>query len=121
MKKLLIVAALCLAPLSVSAQVMNYSLCTLNAGKSVTDAQTWVTSWRQLVQQAGKKYAVRILIPHASTIEANQFYVEGSSPTLATYAEAWEWWYTDAQAAKSNAQLVSVASCGEASIYRTTD
>jgi hypothetical protein len=121
MKKLCLLVALSLAPFSASAEVMHYSLCTLNDGKAATDVQAWVTSWRQLVKQSGKKYEVRILVPHASPEKANQFFLEGSSPTLSTHADAWEWWYSDAQAQKSNAQLVSVASCGEASIYRTTD
>jgi hypothetical protein len=121
MKKLLLMVVLSLVPFTASAEVMNYSLCTLVDGKSVTDVQAWATSWRQLVKQAGVKYEVRILVPHASPEKANQFYVEGSSPTLATYAAAWEWWYSDAQAKASNAKLESTASCGEASIYRTAD
>jgi hypothetical protein len=113
--------ALSFASFSASAEVMQYSLCTLNDGKTIQDVQAWLTSWRTLVKQAGKQYQVRILLPHAAQLKLDQFYIEGSSPTLTTYAAAWEWWYADAQALKSNAQLVSTATCEANEIFMTAD
>jgi hypothetical protein len=121
MKELTLMVVLALVSFSASAQVMNYSLCTLNEGKTIADVQAWMKDWRTMVQQAGKQYESRILIPHASPEKENEFYLEGSSPTLATYADAWEWWYTAPQAAKSLAQLQSAASCGQAAVYRTAE
>jgi len=116
-------AILCafVVPFSANAEVMQYSLCTLKEGKTMADVQAWVDAWRPLVKKAGKQYAIRILVPHAGTESIGQFYIEGSSPTLSTYAEGWEWWYSDGDAAKSNAQLMSAAACGANSIYITTD
>jgi hypothetical protein len=39
-------------------------------------------------------------------------YLGGSSPTLTTYAKAWEWWYANADAQALNAKLVETAACG---------
>ena len=110
-----------LLPLSATAEVMQYSLCTLNDDKSMADAQAWVDAWRPLVKKAGKDYSLRLLVPHASQESLGQFFIEGSTPTLGSYAEAWEWWYSDDDAAKSNAQLESAATCDAASIYISTD
>jgi hypothetical protein len=123
MKKFIFLIAIALpfASMSASAEVMQYSKCTLRDGKTIQDMQAWVTSWRTLVKQAGKQYQVRILLPHAAQLELNQFYIEGSSPTLTTYAAGWEWWYADPQALKSNAQLVSIAACEANEIYMTAD
>ena len=117
----LIAIALPFASMSASAEVMQYSLCTLKDGKTIQDVQAWVTSWRTLVKQAGKQYQIRILLPHAAQLKLNQFYIEGSSPTLTTYAAGWEWWYADPLAQKSNAQLVSTANCEANEIYMTAD
>ncbi len=113
--------ALLFAPLPVSADVIQYSLCTLSDGKTMTDAQAWLDDWRELVKRASKQYEIRLLVPHAGTESPGQFYIEGSSPTLTTYADGWEWWYSDEEALKSNEQLGSVAVCGFNSIYMTTD
>jgi hypothetical protein len=110
-----------LLPFSATAEVMQYSLCTLNDGKTMADAQAWVDAWRPLVKSAGKDYSIRLLVPHASQETLGQFFIEGSTPTLSSYADGWEWWYSDSDAAKSNAQLVSAATCSAASIYISTD
>jgi hypothetical protein len=123
MKTLLrsVVLGLIVLPFSVNAEVMQYSLCDLNEGKTMADAQAWVEAWRPMAKSSGKQYQLRLLTPHAGPERLGQFFIEGSTPTLSTYAEAWEWWYSDSAAAKSNAQLVSVASCEANSIYISTD
>ena len=110
-------------PLSVSAEVLHYSLCTLKDGKTLADAQGWVEDWRPMVKSAGKDYKIRLLIGHAAQADGMppNFFIEGRSSTLSSHAAAWEWWYSDAQAAKSNAQMESIADCGTNSIYTTTE
>jgi hypothetical protein len=67
------------------------------------------------------QYQIRVL-PHAdSQLAPNQFYIEGGSPTLQSYAAAWQWWYTHAEAQASNAQLTAAASCDSGAVYRSTD
>lgn len=119
--KALLAALILLVPFSVSAEVMQYSLCTLNEGKTISDAQTWVSNWRKLVAAEKINYNLRLLQPHASTEALNQFYIEGSSPTLTSTAAAWEWWYSDEDALNSAAELASAATCGGNSFYVTTD
>ena len=119
--KTLIAGFLFVFSISASATTMQYSLCTLNDGKTMMDAQDWLNSWRTLAAAEKMDYTIRLLIPHASTDDLGQFYIEGSSPTLSSYAKAWEWWYSDADALKSNDELVSVAACGANSIYVSTD
>jgi hypothetical protein len=119
--KTLIAFSLFLLVSSASATTMQYSLCTLKDGKTAQDAQMWLNKWRELADAEDVDYAIRLLLPHASTETLGQFYIEGSSPTLSSYAKAWEWWYSDADALKSNAELVGVATCGANSIYVTTD
>lgn len=119
--KILSAAFLLILSLNASADAMQYSLCTLNDGKTMADAQAWLDDWRTLAKKEKIDYKIRLLIPHASTEMLGQFYIAGESPTLGSYATAWEWWYSDEDAAKSNARLVSTAACGAASIYMTTD
>jgi len=119
----LLLTILVFAPLSVSAEVLHYSSCTLKDGKTLADAQGWVDDWRPLVKSAGKDYKIRLLIGHAAQADGMppNFAIEGRSSTLSSYAAAWEWWYSDAKAAESSAQINSIASCGAASIYTTTE
>jgi len=119
----ILLSILVFLPLSVSAEVLHYSSCTLKDGKTLADAQAWVDSWRPLVKSAGKDYKVRLLTGHAASADGMlpNFAIEGRSSTLSSHAAAWEWWYNDAKAAKSNAQLTSVADCGTSSIYLTTE
>jgi hypothetical protein len=121
MMRILTAAILLFASMTASADTMQYSLCTLNDGKTMGDAQAWVSEWSALVKKEKIDYAIRLLIPHASTEQAGQFFIEGSTPTLSSYAAAWEWWYADEDALASNAQLVAAASCGSNSIYVTAD
>ena len=121
MMRILTAAIFLFASVTASAETMQYSLCTLNDGKTMADAQAWVNDWRVLVKKEKIDYAIRLLIPHASTDQANQFFIEGSTPTLSSYAAAWEWWYGDEDALASNAQLVEAATCGGNSIYVTAD
>jgi hypothetical protein len=119
--KTLVALLLVVFSVSASATAMQYSLCTLNDGKTMMDAQAWLDNWRKLAAAEKIDYEIRLLIPHASTDVIGQFYIEGSSPTLSSYAKAWEWWYSDADALKSNDGLESVAACGANSIYVSTD
>jgi hypothetical protein len=115
---------LCLAclPLQASAEVMHYSKCKTNDGKTIADVQTWLNDWRALAKKAGVEYRVRLLAPHAdSQLGAGEFFIEGGSPTLASYAKAWDWWYTNADAAASNRQLIAAATCDSGAVYRSTD
>lgn len=110
-------------PLSVSAEIMHYSSCTLNDGKTMADAQEWVDDWRPIAKRAGIDYKIRLLTGHAAPADAMlpNFAIEGSSSTLSTYAKAWEWWYSAKETAKSNAQLQSIATCGSNSVFTTTE
>jgi hypothetical protein len=118
-----LLTVLVFVPLSVSAEVLHYSSCTLKDGKTLADAQGWVEDWRPMVKSAGKDYQIRLLVGHAATADSMlpNFAIEGRSPTLSSHAAAWEWWYSDAKAAKSNAQMQSIADCGANSIYVTTE
>ena len=121
MKKLVALFLVCF-PLQASAEVMHYSKCKTHDGKTITDVQTWLNDWRSLVKKEGIEYRLRLLLPHAdSQLAANEFYIEGGSPTLQSYAKAWQWWYTDADAQASNAQLTAVATCDSGAVYRSTD
>lgn len=105
-----------------SAEVMHYSRCKLEQGKTIDDAQAWVNDWRPLVKEKGIDYRVRLLVPHADNdLDADEFFIEGSSSTLQSYAAAWDWWYTDAEAAKSAGQLNAAATCNSGAVYRSTD
>ncbi len=121
MKRFLVLCLVCL-PLQATAEVMHYSKCSLNDAKTIADVQKWVTDWRILSKKAGIEYRVRVLLPHAdSQLAANEFFLEGGSPTLQSYAKAWDWWYTDAAATASNQQLTAAATCDSGSVYRSTD
>jgi hypothetical protein len=121
MKKLLALLLVCM-PLRASAEVMHYSKCKTNEGKTIADVQTWLNDWRVLAKKSGIEYRVRILLPHAdSQLAADQFFIEGGSPSLASYAKAWQWWYTDAAALASNAQLTAATTCDSGAVYRSTD
>ena len=103
-------------------EVMHYSKCQLAEGKTIDDAMAWVTEWRTLVKAKGIDYSVRLLVPHADNdLGADEFFIEGGSSTLQSYAAAWDWWYTDAEAAKSADQLNAAATCDSGAVYRSTD
>ena len=89
----------------------------------MADAQTWVKDWRAVAKKAGINYKVRLLVGHAAPADSMppNFAIEGSSSTLSTYAKAWEWWYSDKEAAKSGAQLISVAACGSSMVFTSTE
>ena len=121
MRKLVVLLVACL-PLQAGAEIMHYSKCKMNPGKTIADVQAWVKDWRALAKQKGIDYRVRLLLPHAdSQLVANEFFIEGGSPTLESYAKAWQWWYTSAEASASNAQLTAAATCDSAAVYRSTD
>jgi hypothetical protein len=121
MNKLVGLFLLCL-PLQASAEVMHYSKCKTNDGKTIADVQAWLNDWRGLVKKKGIEYRVRLLVPHADgQLAANEFFIEGGSPTLQSYAAAWQWWYTDAEAQASNTQLTAAATCDSGAVYRSTD
>lgn len=120
--KILLVLCLVLLPLPALGEVMHYTQCKLNDGKTIADAQAWVNDWRVLKKKEGVDYRVRLLLPHAdNTLSAGEFFIEGGSTTLESYAKAWNWWYTDADAAKSAAQLQAAATCNSGVVYRSND
>jgi len=120
--KTILVLCLVLLPLPAAAEVMHYSKCKLNAGKTIADVQAWVDAWRVLKDAEGVQYEVRLLVPHADNdLGSDEFFIEGGSPTLESYAKAWSWWYSDPDAAKSNEQLTAAADCDSGAVYRSTD
>ena len=120
--KAILVLALVLLPFQAFGDVMHYTKCELNDGKTVADAQAWVDAWRVLKEKEGIDYKVRLLIPHADNdLGADEFFIEGASSTLDSYAKAWTWWYSDPDALKSNAQLTAAATCNSGAVYRSTD
>lgn len=122
MMKSILVLCLVLLPLQAFGEVMHYTKCKLNEGKTVADVQAWVDAWRVLKKNEGIDYRVRILIPHADNdLGSDEFFIEGGSSTLESYAKAWTWWYTDPDAAKSNDQLTAAADCDSGAVYRSTD
>jgi len=81
-----------------------------------------VNDWRALAKKRGIQYRVRLLVPHAdSQMKADEFFIESGATSLETYAKAWQWWYTDAEAAASNKQLTGAATCDSGAVYRSTD
>jgi len=76
-----------------------------------------------MAKSAAIDYKIRLLVGHAAPADGMppNFAIEGRSSTLSSHAAAWEWWYSDAQAAKSGAQIQSIADCGNNSIYVTTE
>jgi hypothetical protein len=121
MRKLVALFLVCF-PLQAFAEVLHYSKCSTNDGKTIADVQTWVNDWRALAKKRGIQYHVRLLVPHADTqMKANEFYIESGTGTLDGYAKAWQWWYTDADALASNKQLTGAATCDSGAVYRSTD
>ena len=105
-----------------SSEVMHYSKCKLEDGKTLEDVQAWVTDWRKLKTDNGIDYEIRILVPHADNdLGADEFFIEGRSSTLSSHAAAYEWWYSDDAAAASATQLNAAATCDSGAIYRTAD
>ena len=102
--------------------MMHYSRCTLVDGKTIDDVQAWVKDWRALKTKEGVDYRVRLLVPHADpNLGTGEFFIEGGSSTLASYAAAWSWWYSDPDAAKSGDQLNAAATCDSGVVYRSVD
>jgi hypothetical protein len=120
--KTILVLCLVLLPVQAFGEIMHYSKCKLADGKTIDDVQAWVNDWRVLKDAQGIDYRVRLLIPHADNdLGADEFFIEGGSSTLESYAKAWNWWYTDSSAAKSVAQLNAAATCDSGAVYRSTD
>ena len=122
MVKAILVLCLTLLPLQAFGEVMHYSKCKLEDGKTLEDVQAWVTDWRKLKTAKGIDYEIRILVPHADNdLGADEFFIEGRSSTLSSHAAAYEWWYSDDAAAASATQLNAAATCDSGAIYRTAD
>ena len=55
-------------PTEASAEVLTYSTCTLNEGKTLADVESVFGDWRTLAETEGfGDYKIRILVPHASS------------------------------------------------------
>jgi hypothetical protein len=122
MTKIVLVLCLVCLPIQAFGEVMHYSRCELIDGKTIDDVQTWVNDWRVLVKEKGIDYRVRLLVPHAdSELGADEFFIEGGSSTLQSYAKAWDWWYTAPEATKSADQLDASATCNSGAVFRSTD
>ena len=90
----------------------------------MADAQAWVEDWRKIKKSAGKQYEVRLFNPNAGSHKihpGSQFALVGSAPTLTTYGDGWDWWYSAKEAYKSRENLDSIASCGANSIWVSND
>ena len=121
MRKLVALFLICL-PVSAFAEVMDYTKCKTNEGKTIADVQAWVKDWRVLAKKEKVDYELRILVPHADPqMHANEFFIEGRTPSLETHAKSWQWWYTDTDAAASNKQLNGACTCDIGAIYRSVD
>ena len=110
--------------ISVSAEVTQFSLCTFNDGKKMADVQAWLVDWRKLAKSAGKQYQLKLLNPNAGGDQihpGSQFGMLGTTPTLTTYGDGWDWWYSADEARKLRERLQSLASCGANSIWVSTD
>jgi len=110
--------------ISVSAEVTQFSLCTFNDGKKPAEIQAWLMDWRKLSKSSGMTYQLKILNPNAGGDHlqpGSQFGLLGTTPTLTTYGEGWDWWYSSKDAKKSRENLQSIASCGANSIWVSTD
>jgi len=118
----LIVLILIFLPLHAFAEVVDFTKCRTDGGKTIADVQAWVKDWRALAKKKKVEYELRLLVPHADPqMRAGEFFIEGRTPSLETHAKSWEWWYTDADAAASNKQLNGAAACDSGAIYRSTD
>ena len=121
MTRWLAVLLVCL-PLQAGAEVMHYNLCTIRPDKTLADLNAWTAEWKALIAKHKIDYRLRILLPHAdSQIKLDQFFLEGGSPTLLTYARAWDWWYTNAEAQALNAKLVALSACESGAVYTSVD
>ena len=112
------------APFGASAEVMHYSLCTMNEGSTIQDVEQWMQDWRKVAKKEGIKYEVRLLVGHVTTPDEMlpNFYIEGSAANLADHAAGWAWWYSDDEdAVASSQQLFGVATCGGQAVFRSIE
>ncbi len=109
-------------PTEASAEVLIYSTCTLNEGKTLADVDAVFRDWRTLSETEGfGDYKIRILVPHAASNAAQTtFVLEGSAPDFERYGAAFGWWYSDPDAAASNAAMNQVFSCSTQEVWHTT-
>ena len=110
-----------LLPLSAAAEMVLYSKCTVNPGRTLGSVEAVFAEWRELFEKEGfGDYKLRLLIPHAAPdIRGTTFWIEGSAPDFERYGKAWEWWYADPEAAAANASMQEVFTCETAQLFRT--
>lgn len=109
---------------AVSAEVVQFSICTLNEGKTMADAQAWMEDWRKIKKQANKQYELQLFNPNAgddTLLPGKQFGMLGTTPTLTSYGDGWDWWYSSTATMKSREMLGTIAACGANSIWVSTD
>ena len=122
MRHVIAIVLFCLAvPMFAAADTITYSKCALNDGKTLADVDKVFKSWRAVADKDGyKDYKIRILIPHAAVdAAASTFWLEGSAPSFARSGAAFDWWYSDSDAAASLAAMNRVFTCGLQEIFRT--
>ena len=122
MRHVIAIGLFCLAvPMFAAADTITYSKCTLNDGKTIADVETVFKSWRALADKEGyKDYKIRILIPHAAAdAAASTFWLEGTAPSYARSGAAYDWWYSDSDAAASLASMNRVFTCSLTETFHT--
>jgi hypothetical protein len=116
MSKVFAIAALGVVlalPAGSDATTREFLKCKLNDGKTLADLEQVIGEWRALVDKAGySDYKVEILSPvHADDINIGVFYWMGTTPDYARLGAGYNWWITDADAAKMADKLNAVYTC----------
>ena len=119
MRKLVALIMVC-APLHASAEVMDYTKCQVNSGKTLADVQAWARDWRALAKKKGVEYQLRILVPHADP----QMHAGGllhRRPRRRAVTPSRGTGGTRRRRRGLNKQLNAAATCDAGAIYRSTD
>jgi hypothetical protein len=100
-------------PAAAGAVTYDFLKCKRVAGKTMTDVEQVVTEWRALVDKAGySDYKVAVLLPvHAEDISQGVFWWMGTAPDYARLGAAYNWWLTNADAAKMGDKFGTVFTC----------
>ena len=122
MRKYVCLAAIAaLLPLPAGAEMIRFSRCTVNPGKTMASVKDVFKDWRELFEKEGfGDHSIRLLVPHAgSETTDDTFWIEFTSPNFTRYGMAWDWWYTDPDAAAASASMEEVFKCETAELFRS--